>query len=310
MQTTPWYILGAGSIGCLFAAHLHRAGVPVTLLLRDAATAAQWRECGGIELHSGIDNARIAPPALTPAQLTAPVHRVLICTKAHQTQSAVAALRHALAADATLVLLQNGMGVREVLQAALPAAKFLHALTTEGVYQRDRFQLIHAGRGSTAIGAIESGSAALTEQIAASLRCALDIVAVSDIGARLWLKLAINSVINPLTALHECRNGELLQLPGIATQVAALCAELSAVAGASGQPLPAQTLESAVFDVMRSTAANRSSMLRDIELRRRTEIDFISGYVVALARATGTACAHHSALLQAIKEKEIRLGCV
>jgi 2-dehydropantoate 2-reductase len=123
------------------------------------------------------------------------------------------------------------------------------------------------------------------------------------------LKLAVNSAINPLTALHQCRNGELLQLPDIAAQVAQLCAELSRVAASAGQALAPATLAAAVFAVIRDTAANRSSMLQDLSQRRRSEIDFINGYIVQCARRAQLACPAHAALWQAVKARERQLGC-
>ncbi|MFT7914881.1 ketopantoate reductase C-terminal domain-containing protein, partial [Salmonella enterica] len=55
----------------------------------------------------------------------------------------------------------------------------------------------------------------------------------TEILSRLWRKLALNCAINPLTVLHDCRNGELLQHPG---QLAALSEELGRLLVASGQP--------------------------------------------------------------------------
>lgn len=40
-----------------------------------------------------------------------------------------------------------------------------------------------------------------------------------------------------------------------------------------------------VHQVASSTAHNRSSMLRDVEQRRPTEIDFINGYIAQLGQA-------------------------
>ena len=190
------------------------------------------------------------------------------------------------------------------LQADWPRARIPHALTTEGAFQRERFAVVHAGRGETLLGGVGADNQILAASVAQTLRCELPVTAVSDIEMRLWRKLAVNSVINPLTALHGCRNGELLQLPDIERRVAQLCAELCAFAAAAGQSLDAAELSRQVFAVMRSTAANRSSMLQDIEQRRGTEIDFINGYIVRRGHELGVPCPGHAALWRAIKERE------
>jgi 2-dehydropantoate 2-reductase len=311
MHDATWHILGAGAIGGLFAAELHRAGIAVQLILRDETRLAQWRERGGIALRDTptAPATVVDVAAVTAAGLTAPISRLLICTKAHQTAAAIAAIRHALAPQPLLVLLQNGMGVRELLQAQLPRARFLHAISTEGAYRPAPFEVVHAGRGETLIGAAATADQALAEQVATEFhRCALRTRAVADIEARLWLKLVVNSVINPLTALHGCRNGELLQLADIHRRVAALCEEAAAVARADGRLLAAPQLEQTVFEVIATTAANRSSMLQDSERRQATEIDFINGYIVGLAARYGIDCPQQQALLRDIKRLESAAG--
>lgn len=317
MPASSWFILGAGSIGCLFAAYLRRAGHPVTLILRDRALVEQLRERGGLRLYSALKATDAASPsalgtvevrAATLSQLQETPQRVLVCTKAHQTLAALRAAAPALAPQAQLVLLQNGMGVREQVRTLLPNATIAHAITTEGAWRRDRFDVVHAGRGETLVGVPDSPPAQ-ARAIAAALACELTIRADDAIVSRLWLKLAVNCVINPLTALRECRNGELLQQADIRAQVATLCAELSRVARGAGQSLPQALLEHSVFDVMRRTAANQSSMWQDLQQRRLTEIDFINGYVVREAARLGLPCPAHAALLDAVKRKEAQLGC-
>jgi 2-dehydropantoate 2-reductase len=306
-----WHVLGAGSIGCLFACALHRAGLSTQLLLRDNASLEQWRAAGSaVVLQRGAERWRTELPAATPATLAvdAPLRRILVCTKAQQTRAALAALGTAVDPAALIVLLQNGMGVREQLRELLPHATILHALSTEGAYQIERFHVVHAGQGETLIGGAGDLQAIARETVAA-LRCELRIEATDAIEQRLWLKLAINSVINPLTALHDCSNGALLALPAIGALLPALCAEACAAANAEGQTLQAAQVADAVRDVCRATAANRSSMLQDIAAKRATEIDFINGHIVRTALRHGIACPRQTALLDRIRALEQALGC-
>jgi 2-dehydropantoate 2-reductase len=298
---TPWYLLGAGSLGCLYAAYLRHAGCDVRLLLRDASSLDQLHRSGGICLQRGNDKQLTAIAADTPPEIQEPIQHLLICTKAQQTLDAVRAIKPHLASRAVIVLLQNGMGVRELLQHEIPGAIFLHAISTEGAYQTQRFQVIHAGHGSTVIGAIDSSQNPIAQRVAESLRCELAIDVIDDIEQRLWLKLAVNSIINPLTALHACRNGELLQLPNIDLTITNLCIEFVEVASADGKNLTLEQCRAAVYDVIHATAQNRSSMLQDRLAKRPTEIDFINGFIVQRAQQYGIAFPYHAALVVAMK---------
>jgi 2-dehydropantoate 2-reductase len=308
-RTAPWRIVGAGSIGCLFATYLQRAGIDVQLVLRDAAGLALWSQHERIGLQRSGHEELIAVSAIAPTQLSTPVQKLLVCTKAQQTHAAIAALQAAIAPNAVVILLQNGMGVREQIQELLPDATILHGLSTEGVYQTKRFHIVHAGHGETVIGALQPEQQIAAQVASTALQCELPIAAVDNIGERLWLKLAVNSVINPLTALHGCRNGELLHLSDIDLLLPALCAEVCEVANAEGQTLSTEQLVDNVRHVCTITANNRSSMLQDIEQQRYTEIDFINGYVLRRAAYNGISCSQQFVLFNQIKALEQKRGC-
>ncbi len=290
-MSNPIHILGAGAIGTLFAAELARAGAAVRLLLRDDDGVETLRRRGGLGVERDGVHSVIAVDALTLSQLDGPVTTLLVCTKAPQTVAAVAPLADRLSDATDIVLLQNGMGVRDELRAAHPRLTFLQGLITEGAFLRERFDVVHAARGDTVVGGFDADSQQRAERFAARWPVtALPLRAVPDIVRRQWLKLAANCVVNPLTALHRCRNGELLALPGIDATVRALCDELATVAAADGTPLDSAELQRNVFAVIRTTAANRSSMLQDVEAGRATEIDCINGYIVRRGEHHGIDC--------------------
>lgn len=307
-DNSTWHVLGAGSIGCLFTARLTayplRANRSIQLIVRDAHRLAQLQSLGGILLEQAETKTLIEIDACTPRSITQPVAQLLICTKAQHTIAALRSIKKHLVAKPLIVLLQNGMGVRESILELIPDAIVLNAITTHGAFQRERFHVVHAGAGDTIVGAIDPQQQQYAQYVAQSLQCELPITVAADIAQRLWLKLAINSVINPLSAVYQCRNGELRNLPHIAATIEQLCTEFNAVAHAENQQFSTPTLIENVFRVIDDTAENRSSMLQDILARRSTEIDFINGFIVKRALQHGISCPQHVILLDAVKQKE------
>lgn len=309
MKNTPqprWHLLGAGSLGCLFAAYMQRAGIAVEFIVRDCDTAQMLQADGGITLTRGDSQTKIDISACAPADVSKPIERLLVCTKAHQTLEAITPIKSKLAANAAIVLMQNGMGVRELLERELlefelPDITILHGLSTEGAFRTARFHVTHAGHGETVIGAINPAQQKIAEHIVQSLQCERPIILAVDIERRLWLKLAVNSVINPLTALHRCRNGELLKREDIDNIVTQLCDELASIASAEHIDLTASQMRDEIYRVMHLTAHNKSSMLQDVEAMRRTEIDFINGFIVERAQTHRLPCPQHKHLLHAIR---------
>ena len=124
-----WFVLGAGSLGCLYGAYLQRAGIATTLLLRDALRLQQFRH-GGLVLRRGDIAQSVAIEGETIDSRTsgaaAPIAHLLLCTKAHQSRAAIAAVQARLAPDVAVVLLQNGLAVEDELRPLL--ADDLHLL--------------------------------------------------------------------------------------------------------------------------------------------------------------------------------------
>ena len=268
-----WHVLGAGSVGSLFAAYLHRAGAGVTLLPRQSADQGK-RIIDNGPARGQYTFDRSAHGDQQPIEL------LLVTTKAYDVTEALLSVKRRLQPDCAIVLLVNGMGLQAELAAVDLPGKLYVATTTEGAYREDDIRLTHAGTGATRVGRQGEASPAWFGLWQAAIsNCQWD----TDIESALWLKLAINCAINPLTALHNCYNGELGEVPALRGQVSALCAEIATVAQAAGYDQLASNLEAQVFEVIRGTANNRSSMLQDLRAGRRTEIDYLTGYLVRLA---------------------------
>ncbi|KAJ3548597.1 hypothetical protein NMY22_g1198 [Coprinellus aureogranulatus] len=121
---------------------------------------------------------------------------------------------------------------------------------------------------------------------------------ISHIQLTMRRKVVVNSVINPLTALMRCRNGDILKSPSGAAISARVCQEAANVFAAQmeaentvseGEEYPrlppmltAKNLEREVARVAELTANNKSSMLNDIEKGRSIELDYINGYIMRL----------------------------
>ena len=294
-MSTTWHILGAGSLGTLWATRLARAGVPVKLILRDAARLASYQTASGLTLvEHGV--AHTYPVLGETPDSPEPIHRLLVACKAYDAQSAVAQLQPRLAPGAELILLQNGLGSQDAVARRLPRARCLFASSTEGAFREDDFRVVFAGRGHTWLGL--PGERRPPEWLDDLQTAAIPHEWSTDIVARLWRKLALNCAINPLTVLHDCRNGGLRDWP---QEVAALCAELTLLLRAAGQDTAALDLHAEVLRVIDGTAANYSSMHQDVARGRRTEIAYLLGHACQEAARLDLEVPQLQALLQRLR---------
>lgn len=239
-----------------------------------------------------------------------------------------------LSSTSTVVLLHNGLGVREELIRGLWPDKsqrptLIQGVTSAGIRTLDPFSVQLEGRGAWTFAAVPSAASSADTAASASLlstinllstltRASGSLITPSIVPWRQFedaalLKLAINAAINPLTALFRVPNGELAReafRPLLNLLIEETSVVLRSLVDADGRPLlpssdfATEALKATVMDVARRTASNRSSMLVDVEAGRPTEIDFISGHLVRLAASTGKA-APLNALL---REKVATLG--
>lgn len=266
-----WHVLGAGSLGILWASRLARAGQPVRLILRNAQRLAEYQDAGGLELtESGQRHCYTIPAEV--AQAHTPIHRLLVTCKAYDAESAIAQVAGRLTTSSEILLLQNGLGSQQAVAERWPDARCIFVSSTEGAY-RNGFHVTFAGQGQNWLGDPSNPlpPAWLTDLDKASIPHQWS----ADILGRLWHKLALNCAINPLTVLHDCRNGELSAHPQV---LDALCGELAALLVANGYPELAAGLAGDIQRVIQATAANYSSMHQDVQAGRRTEIAFLLGH--------------------------------
>ncbi|AVO60827.1 MULTISPECIES: putative 2-dehydropantoate 2-reductase [Pseudomonas] len=276
-MSTTWHILGAGSLGTLWATRLARAGLPVRLILRDQARLQAYQAAGGLTLVEQGQASFHAIPGET-LDNPEPITRLLVACKAYDAQQAVSQLAARLTPDAELVLLQNGLGSQDAVAAQVPQARCIYASSTEGAFRDGDWRVVFAGHGYTWLGDASHPTAPFwLDDLSAS---GIPHEWSADILTRLWRKLALNCAINPLTVLHDCRNGGLLQHH---CEVAMLCVELSELLERCGQPAAAENLQQEVERVIQATAANYSSMYQDVASRRRTEISYLLGHACDVA---------------------------
>jgi 2-dehydropantoate 2-reductase len=293
-MSITWHILGAGSLGTLWATRLARAGVPVRLILRDKTRLASYQAGPGLTLvEHGI--AHTYPVIAETSDSPEPIQRLLVACKAYDAQGAVAQLQHRLAPDAELILLQNGLGSQDAVAAQLPLARCIFASSTEGAFRDGDWRVVFAGHGYTWLGDVGHPTPPLWLEDLHAAGIPHDWS--TDILTRLWRKLALNCAINPLSVLYQCRNGGL---QAHACEVATLCAELSELLECCGQPAAAQDLHSEVTRVIEATAANYSSMYQDVANDRRTEISYLLGYACQ-------AAARHQLNLPHLQQLQVRL---
>ena len=269
-------ILGAGSIGQLLAHKLTDASIKCQLIVRklEDVPAKTWLL---IDEVNSVQTKQEHTFSLSEPQDSSPLEILFVCVKAPDLKPALESIKHRLTPNSMLILFQNGMGHEKIAQHYVPLNHIFFASNTHGAFKSDRQTVHYAGKGKIDFGGYLQDSTA--DWFSDNLKQALDATWQPNMAHILWRKLMVNAVINPLTAIYNCNNGDLLtddkknSLLGLIDENKQFAKQLQ---------LPfADDLKTIVYTVIEQTANNYSSMYQDVKAERITEINAINGYLLS-----------------------------
>ncbi|MCF7354052.1 2-dehydropantoate 2-reductase [Vibrio sp. CK2-1] len=290
-------IVGIGALGSLWATKLQQAGHDVLAITRDHSQRS---------ISIGLDGqAEFKIPANDLNQLST-CQAIIITVKSTQVKQAIEPLVDHLPSNIPLIFIHNGMGALDQLSEQWNQHPLFLATTTQAAFKPSSQQVKHTGIGQTLIGPYRE-TVKLTAQLDSIIQV-LDsalpkVMWHKHINDALWQKLAINCVINPMTAIYQCKNGELLQAQ-YKTEIDNLINECHQVMQAAGQSQSLNELTTTIKHVMLATGDNFSSMHQDIHHQRTTEIEFITGFLLKQAQRYNIDVPNHQRLFQKMKQLE------
>ncbi|KAA8645660.1 hypothetical protein EYZ11_002485 [Aspergillus tanneri] len=280
-----------------------------------------WNKDGTPEEGIESQEANVEESLARSAEDDEHIECLIVTVKAPVTAMALESVSHRLTPDSTVLFLQNGMGVideinKKIFPEPHQRPHYMQGIISHGLARRrDHFQVSHTGVGSTILGRVPSPGTISpanendvdwvpsTKYLMRTLTLTPPLVAVAETPSALMLyqleKLAMNAVINPLTAVMDCENGELLYnysmtrvmrllLMEISSVICAL-PELQGIPGIESRFSP-ERLRWMVTQLANQTAKNHSSMLQDVRSRKTTEIEYVNGYIVRRGEEIGIKC--------------------
>ncbi|NRD78773.1 2-dehydropantoate 2-reductase [Bacillus sp. BRMEA1] len=289
-------IIGAGSIGLLFAAYLSESN-EVTIYTRTSMQAEEINE-HGILLNTASERNFIHIHALPIIDWRGTEEFTIITVKQYQLSAVIEMFSQMTNVPENILFLQNGMGHLKLL-SHLTASNIFVGTVEHGALRENGFTVNHNGKGATNV-AVYKGNSDAIHQLFCAGSGDFPFFIKKNYREMLLDKLIVNAVINPLTALLGIRNGELVENQFYFHALKQLFTEISFVLKLTD---PQKHFEQ-VISICKKTAQNRSSMLKDIESNRMTEVDAILGFIMEEAKSAGKAAPITESLFFVIKGKE------
>jgi 2-dehydropantoate 2-reductase len=292
-------VVGAGTIGSLFAAHLSRVAETWVLCRRQEQARALAEH--GLRITGKADFTATIAATADPADLP-DVDLAIVATKATELDAAAARLA-GLLPGAALMPVQNGLGAEEIVRrhGAWPV---LSAVTFMSGTRHSDTEVEYVLDTETWLGPYGETPAELAEEIAQLLvSSGLKARAFADLRPAQWTKLIFNATVNGVAALTGLPHDRHFAEGDLGELVQALVDEGRNVAAAAGIPLHDDPWEMNVLATRRGSA-HHPSMLEDVRARRPTEVELINGALAREARRLGAPVPLHETLYALVKAKE------
>jgi 2-dehydropantoate 2-reductase len=297
-------ILGAGAMGSLFGAMLQRAGQAVVLVdvwLEHVAAINQH----GLLVEREGRRETIPITALLPHQLTAEPDCIVLFTKAFHTEAALAGVQAVLSHRTHILTLQNGIGQVEIIERFCDRSRIMHGITTYPCDLVGPGHIRTQGSGQIKMMSVDGREHDMLRQVHGMLcRAGFECIVSADTSCAIWEKLAFNAAMNAMAAVLRLPVGKMGDAPEGRQLAGAIVAEAVAVAQQKGIDVDGQRIAATVAMAFAEHREHHPSMLQDIQAKRRTEIDFINGAIVAHARALGLPAPVNETLFRLVKTLE------
>ena len=298
-------VVGAGSVGGFFGAHLAKNNPNVSFLLRPTTLAAVKQQ--GLTIRSAGGSFTVNPPASANAGDLPKPDLIILGVKAFNLDEVMDQIAPVVTNKTVILTLQNGIDTEDRLlerfqrDCVVGGVAYIYSkIVTPGVID-------HYKKGAVAIGELmgnESPRLLAIKEIfsAAGIPCHLS----KDIRRSKWEKMCWNCVFNPVTVLIDDHVARALDHPEMMGVIRQIVGEVAAVSAAMKVPLPLDMPER----VVKATQEIRdihTSMYDDWKAKRPTEIDYLNGFIVKKGRELGIPTPVNEALTVMIKtmtEKE------
>lgn len=294
-------ILGAGALGASYASMFFDKGEFSVAFIAGGDRYASLKEEGVIVNGKHYSIATIHPEGVTP-----PADLIIVALKHHHLSQAIGDLRNLAGEDAIIISVMNGLDSEEMLGEVYGMDKLLYTIAVGIDALRVGNRINYDNPGKILFG--EANNTQLSERVR-RLQRAFDKAGIIyetpvDMMRVMWWKFMVNVGMNQASAVMRAPYGVFQTSRTAQTLMEALMYEVIELAEHAGVDLGEKDIKEWYKTLDTLSPQGKTSMLQDIEAKRKTEVEIFGGKVVALGEDYGIATPVNRTLVQIIQVLE------
>jgi 2-dehydropantoate 2-reductase len=304
-------IVGTGAMGSVYAGLLASAGHEVWAI--DA-----WHEhveamrSKGLRLEGKSGDRTVRVNATADAKEAGPCDLVILATKAMHVEKAAQAIKASLLkADTPVLSIQNGLGGPDTAASVLGRERVMVGVVGGfGASMRGPGHAHHNGMELVRLGEFGGPITPRLRRVEDVWKSGgFNVRVFDDIDQLVWEKLICNCAYSGPCAIADCTVGEVMADADLAAVSAACASEAFAVAKKKSIKLGFDDPAAYVRDFGSKIPNARPSVLLDLMLKKKSEIDVINGSIPRVAAQVSMTAPVNETLTRLVRAKERRLGC-
>jgi 2-dehydropantoate 2-reductase len=273
-------VIGAGAVGSYFGGLLARAGYDITLIARqDHVKVIQEN---GLFMECQSFQERVSVKASSEYQAIKNADLILFCVKSPDTESVAKEIKPYLSEDSIILSLQNGVDNGERIKSVLINPVY-PAVVYVATGMAGPGHVKHFGRGELVIGDLDGKEVCLDQLMVlqeylkkGDVPCSIS----KNIKHDMWLKFLVNCSYNAISGIGQIEYGQMVQSAHINTLIEQINNEFLAVAEKEGVTISPEQAILANEQIAKTMTKQKSSTAQDLMKCKKTEIDFLNGYIV------------------------------
>lgn len=304
MSDRSYSIIGAGALGGYYGARLLHAGRAVRFLLH-----SDFEHVGrhGLRVESPAGDFSIAHPEIyASAHDLPPSDVVLVGLKTTQNTLLEELLPAAAGEHATVLMMQNGLGIEADAAAIVPGRTVLGGLAFLCSNKIGPGHIRHLDYGNIRLGEYRAdgspaGATDTMTTVAGDFRAAgIGVELEEDLNVARWKKLVWNIPYNGLCVTHDCTTDVLMGNRETRALCEAVMHEVVAIAAACGHGIERRFVEK-MLTTTDAMARYKPSMKLDYERGQPLEIEAIYARPLRAAREAQVSCPRIEELYEALR---------
>ncbi|MBN2515293.1 MAG: ketopantoate reductase family protein [Deltaproteobacteria bacterium] len=291
-------IMGAGAMGAFYAGKFSDMDEKCISVMASGERYERLKKEGIV-----VNNKRYLLPVIKPNDRVPPADLVIVAVKNHHLQDAIQDMENRIGERTVILSVMNGIDSEEQIGSVYGMDKVLYAVAVGIDALREGNVMTYTTQGTLFFG--EARNTVLTERVKRmqSLfdRAGIVYETPDDMIRILWWKFMINVGINQTSAVMRAPYGVFQTSQEARDVMDSAMREVITIAGAAKIRISGEDIENWYSFLSQLSPVGKTSMLQDVEAKRKTEVEMFSGKMIELGKSYGIPTPVNQTLYRIIK---------